>query len=367
MRSISWNKHSSGYEIERPMAKIRVGIVGSGFGGVMHAPAYHAHEAFEPVAIASPHNAEKVARERKIPNAFASLEQMLDSVQLDAVSIAPPPFAHHDATLLALERGKHVLCEKPLALTVEEAEAMVAAAKRSQGVCGIAFEFRFDASRQALKELVVNRHLGPLREIEFTQLTTMLRADGTRKRGWWFEKRRGGGMIQAFGSHMIDSVVWLAGRPPTSYVGFSRTANPNRRDAEGPFTSDVADGMFALLDFGDGLVGRLTLDATNVVNSATLAVYGEERTAAATGEGPSWAKLFTIDAKETSEHDLAGSPYDHLRSVHVNLPQFMLLLDQFAAAIEGKPNALPTFEDGLLVQRVMAAVGYEPLSAAIRP
>lgn len=283
---------------------------------------------------------------------------MLDGVELDAVSISPPPFAHHDATLLALSRGKHVLCEKPLARTVAEAEAMVAAAKVAGTACGIAFEFRFDASRQALKELVDNEHLGPLREIEFTHLTTMLRRQGDRKRGWWFEHARGGGIIQAFGSHMIDSVTWLAGRPPRSYTGFSRTANPQRHDAAGPFTSDVADGMFVLLDYGDGLAGRLALDATNVVNSSSLAVYGEDRTAAASGESPAWAKLFTIDAKESSELELAPSRYDHLKSVQGQIPLFMLLLDQFAAAIEGKPNTLPTFEDGLRVQKVMAAVGY---------
>ncbi len=113
------------------MAKIRVGIVGSGFGGVVHAPAFHAHEAFELVAIASPNRAEAVAKERNIPNAFPSLEAMLDGIELDAVSISSPPFAHHDAVLLALSRSKHVLCEKPLARTVAEAEEMVAAAKKS--------------------------------------------------------------------------------------------------------------------------------------------------------------------------------------------------------------------------------------------
>ena len=335
-----------------------MGIVGSGFGGLVHAPAYAAHNGFELVAIASPNRAEHVAAERKIPHAFPSLHAMLEGVELDAVSISSPPFDHHDAVMLALARGKHVLCEKPLARTVAEAEAMVAAAKRTGTVCGISFEFRFDASRQALKELVVNNHLGPLREIEFTHLWTMLRRDTDRKRGWWFEHARGGGIIQAIGSHMIDAVTWLAGRPPRSYTGFSRTANAQRRDDKGAFTSDVADGMFAVLDYGDGLAGRITLDGTNVVNSSTLAVFGEDRTAVATGEGLAWSKLFTIDADESSELELAGSPYDYLKAVQPNIPLFALLLDQFAAAIAGKPNTLPTFDDGLLVQRVMAALGY---------
>ena len=341
------------------MPPIRVGIVGSGFGGTVHAPSYHAHDAFEVVAIASPNNAQAIAKERKIPRAFASLEAMLDGVELDAVSISSPPFAHREHALLAFSRDKHVLLEKPLARTVEEGEEIVAAAKKAGTACGIAFEFRFDASRQALKELVANRHLGPLRAIEFTHLTTLLRRDGTRARGWWFEKARGGGIIQAFGSHMIDSVAWIAGRPPRSYSGFSRTANPQRHDAHGDFRSDVADGMFAVLDFGDGLAGRIALDATNVVNSSTLAAYGEDRTAAASGESAAWAKLYTVDEKETAELELAPSKYDHLRAAHVQIPLFALLLDQFADAVTGKPNALPTMDDGLLVQRVMKAVGYE--------
>lgn len=342
------------------MPKVRVGIVGSGFGGLVHAPSYLAHEAFELVAIASPNRAEAIAKERKIPRAFGSLQEMLDAVELDAVSISSPPFAHKEHAVLALSRGKHVLLEKPMARTASEAEEIFAAAKKAGTACGVAFEFRFDASRQALKELVDNKHLDPIREIEFTHLTTMLRRDATRGRGWWFERSRGGGIIQAFGSHMIDAVAWLAGRAPRSYSGFSRTANVERHDANGAFRSDVADGMFAVLDFGDGLAARIALDATNVVNSSTLAVYGEDRTAAATGESAAWAKLYTVDEKESSELELAPSRYDHLKAVQPNVPLFALLLDQFAAAIAGKPNTLPTFEDALTVQRVMKAVGYEP-------
>jgi hypothetical protein len=66
---------------------LRVGIVGSGFGGAVHAPAYALHPRFEVVAIASPTNAERVARERKIPHAFRSVGEMLAGVELDVVSV----------------------------------------------------------------------------------------------------------------------------------------------------------------------------------------------------------------------------------------------------------------------------------------
>ncbi|MBV8601350.1 MAG: Gfo/Idh/MocA family oxidoreductase [Candidatus Eremiobacteraeota bacterium] len=342
-------------------AKIPVGIVGTGFGAVVHAPSYQAHDAFELLAIASPNRAEAVARELRIPHAFRSAREMLDALpHLAAISVSPPPFAHYDAALAAIEAGKHVLCEKPLAQTVAQAEALVVAARRHGNAYGVAFEFRFDASRQALHELVVNGHLEPRREIEFTHMSTTLRAENTaRRRGWWFERSRGGGIVQAIGSHMIDSVCWLAGREPVACTGFCRTANRRRRDADGEFESDVADGMFALIDFGEGLVGRLALDGTNAVDASSLAVFGENRTAVATGESLAWTKLFTIDAEEQSELELAKGKYDHLRAAQPNIPLFMRLLDEFAAAIENKPNALPTFEDGLRVQRVMKAVGYE--------
>ncbi|MBV8642537.1 MAG: Gfo/Idh/MocA family oxidoreductase, partial [Candidatus Eremiobacteraeota bacterium] len=95
------------------MSKLRVGIVGSGFGGTVHAPAYELHPRFEVVAIASPTNAERVARERNIPHAFRSAQAMLDGVELDVVSVASPPFDHHPSVMAALAAGKHILCEKP--------------------------------------------------------------------------------------------------------------------------------------------------------------------------------------------------------------------------------------------------------------
>ncbi|MBV8074033.1 MAG: Gfo/Idh/MocA family oxidoreductase [Candidatus Eremiobacteraeota bacterium] len=348
------------------MSKIPVGIVGTGFGAIVHAPSYRAHERFEPLAIASPNRATQVARELGIPHAFASTDEMLRALpQLEAISVASPPFAHYEAALAAIEAGKHVLCEKPFALDVAQAERLLAASKRHNRAYGIAFEFRFDSSRQALKELVDNGHLEPRREIEFTHMWTTLRAENTsRKRGWWFERSRGGGIIQAIGSHMIDSVCWLAGRDPVAVTGFSRTANPMRRDDAGTFESDVADGMFALLDFGEGLVGRIALDGTNAVNTSSLAVFGENRIAVATAESLAWAKLFTIEGDESSELELAKGKYDHLRAAQPNIPLFMHLLDEFAAAIDGKPNALPTFEDGLRVQRVMRAVGYEDVTGS---
>ena len=81
------------------MTQYRVGIVGSGFGGRVHAPGFSLHPQFDPVAIASPNNAQKVATERKIPHAFPTLEVMLGAMgsEIDVIAIASPPFEHHNA------------------------------------------------------------------------------------------------------------------------------------------------------------------------------------------------------------------------------------------------------------------------------
>jgi predicted dehydrogenase len=337
---------------------LRVGIAGASFGAIVHAPAYAAQGRFEVVALASPRRAAEIARERKIPHAFASTEAMLDGVELDVVSVASPPFDHRASVVAALARGKHVLCEKPFGLDVAECEEMVAAAKRAGTVCAIAHEFRFVTPRIAVRELVQNGHLGPLREIEIDVFSSRLRAEAERPNSWWFEKRRGGGMAGAIVSHLVDQANWLAGRAPRRATGYLRTANPVRHFDGETFTVDVDDGAFALLDFGEGLIARIAADATHAVDSSLLAVHGETMTAVASGPNIVESRLYTVDADETAELELAPDKHANLAAAHGNLPSFVSLLDEFANAIDGKPAEYPTFADGLATQRVLAAIGY---------
>jgi predicted dehydrogenase len=336
----------------------RVGIVGSSFGGSVHVPAFRAQGTFDVVALASPARAAAVAKERSIPNAFGSLEEMLDGVELDVVSVASPPFAHKAAVLAALARGKHVVCEKPFGLSVADCEEMVAAARAAGTVCALAHEFRYTPVTLAIKELIDNGHLGALRELEATWLISRFRAQSERPPSWWFERARGGGLTGAILSHAVDLTNWFAGRAPLRVAGLERTANPERRSAGTTFASDVADGAFAFLDYGAGLVGRVVTDGTRVLDSTTLSASGELRTVAASGPSILEMTTFAIDEEETAELEIRVSPHAKLAAAHPNLPPFVALLDRFADALAGRPADLPTFEDGLATQRVLEAVGY---------
>ncbi|MGC1380793.1 MAG: Gfo/Idh/MocA family oxidoreductase [Candidatus Baltobacteraceae bacterium] len=340
------------------MQHYRVGIVGAGFGLTAHLPALRAHPRFEVVALASPSTAERAAREANVPSAFTSCEAMLAGCDLDVVTVASPPFRHRDDVLAALAAGKHVLCEKPFALDVAGARAMLAAAQAAGTACGIAHEFRFVPQAQAVKELIVNGHLGPLRNIEITLLRSSLRSDSEAARSWWFDRAAGGGLGGSALSHLIDYASWLAGRAPLATKGLLRTANPRRVDASGAFVSSADDGAFALIDYGEGLVARLCADATVAVDGFTCAAHGDRRTAVASGANIVDVMLYATDAEGTDELECAPSPYAAFAGVNGNVPLLMELYDQLVKRIEGTPSALPTFEEGVATQAALAAIGY---------
>jgi predicted dehydrogenase len=341
------------------MSALKVGIVGSGFGAAVHAPAYALQPRFEVVAIASPTSAERVARERKIPHAFPTVEAMLAGVELDVVSVASPPFDHHRSVLAALAAGKHVLCEKPFALTVAQAEEMVALTERAGTATALAFEFRYLPAVRALGELIENGHLGALREIEVARLgRDLLERETRRERGWWFSRERGGGVANAFMPHFFDLANHLAGRTVHATHGLLRTANPRRVDAQGTFESTVADGAFAFVDYGDGLVGRVSNDSTTIVESMTVAVHGELRSAVASGPSLGGLRLFTLADDEQDELEVATLANVQHAAIHPNLPAFLALLDAFAVRIDLGGGDAPTFADGLVTQHQLEAIGY---------
>lgn len=338
----------------------RVGIVGSGFGGRVHAPAYALHPLYDVVAIASPNKAKSVAEERNIPHAFSSLQGMLDEMgsDIDIISIASPPFLHFDDVMATLAAGKHIVSEKPLGITLSQVEEMTVAAAGAGVVAAVMFEYRYGAAVQALKRMISSGAMPELRAIEVTRFGTELRRDTKRPNtGWWFDKAKGGGLANAFMPHLVDLALWLGGSAAHEASGFLRTANTQRTAPNGStYASDVADGCYAVAELDGGVAARMTVDATMPIERSTVAIYAEGACAIASGTSLIDLDVLTIDGVD--EH-LTQIKYAEHAKVFATVPHVMALLDDFADALDGKPTALPTFADGLAAQRVLHAIGYD--------
>ncbi|MFB5192047.1 Gfo/Idh/MocA family protein [Alicyclobacillus fastidiosus] len=200
---------------------LRVGIVGA--GGIaqgVHIPNYQkCGDRVDIVAIAdvAVDRAKEAAAKFGIEHHFATVEEMLQSVDLDAVSICTPNKFHASAAIAALEAGCHVLCEKPPAMTVAEAEAMAQAASKADKYLSYGFHYRHTQDVEALKRFIDGGELGDI----YAATAIALRRRGIPGWGVFTNKElQGGGPLIDIGVHMLDTALYLMGYPePDSVFG----------------------------------------------------------------------------------------------------------------------------------------------------
>ena len=204
------------------MKKVRVGVIGSGF--IMreaHLPGYAALDDAEVVAIAdiNREHAKKAADKFGISKVFTDYRKILEMDEIDAVDIATPNAWHAPYTIAALAAGKHVLVEKPMALTPREGEAMIAAARKSGKILMVGLNCRFLPETALFKQAIKSGALG---EIYYAE-ATFLRRRGIPGWGAFTEKAAsGGGPMLDLGVHVLDWAMYLMGFPePVAVSGMT--------------------------------------------------------------------------------------------------------------------------------------------------
>jgi 1,5-anhydro-D-fructose reductase (1,5-anhydro-D-mannitol-forming) len=174
---------------------------------------------------------------------FSSLEEGLADPAVDAVYVGTPVFLHAPQTILSLRAGKHVLCEKPMAMNEWEARSMVGAGEESGQLFGVAYYRRCYRKIQRTKELL---NAGAIGRPVFAELTNHMWFDGTGNRGWLFDPAKaGGGPLFDIASHRIDVLNYLFG-PPKSVVG--QLSNAVHHYA-------VEDNATVLIEYPEGVRG----------------------------------------------------------------------------------------------------------------
>jgi predicted dehydrogenase len=189
---------------------IGIGIIGAGFARSTQIPGFRACEGARVVAIASGHreNAERVAKEFDIEHVADDWRGVIARDDVDLVSIVTPPVTHMEMTLAALDAGKAVLCEKPMAMNADEADAMRRRADEKGLLALVDHELRFLPGRLKAQAMLLGGEIGNVHHAKLL-FRSDSRAATDRKWDWWSDIRSGGGALGAIGSHAIDSFRWL--------------------------------------------------------------------------------------------------------------------------------------------------------------
>jgi predicted dehydrogenase len=262
---------------------VKVGVIGVGWAGQQHIKAYSALDGVSVVAVAGLEEEarERLATEYGIEHSVARWEDLLDVDGLEAVSVAVPTFLHAPIAIAASERGLHVLSEKPIALNGQQADAMVAAARKAGRVLEVAFNHRRRGDIQRLKAAIDEGRLGRT----YYAKAWWLRRTGIPTLGSWFtqSKLAGGGPLVDIGVHVLDYALFLLGNPRVRAVsastydllganGFGGSKTSSKSGAGGDGKFDVEDLATVFMRLEDG--GTLLLEASWAAHRADGDQFG---------------------------------------------------------------------------------------------
>ncbi|HBY95200.1 MAG TPA: oxidoreductase [Chloroflexi bacterium] len=345
-------------------AQLRAGVIGVGIGS-SHIVGYQAHPAAEVVAIAdlNPERLAEVGNRYGITDRYTNYLELLQRPDIDVISVALPNALHAPIARAAIEAGKHVLCEKPLALNAIEAQQIVdtaAAAGRQLVVC---FNYRMRPDARWLKAAVDEGKFGQI----YLAKAGWLRNTGIPGSTSWFTNRSlsGGGPLIDLGVHMLDLTLWLLGYPDVATVSGVTFAKFGPRGQKAwsprPFSSgagtfDVEDLAMALVRFADGRA--LSLEASWASHTRSgrddyfITLYGEE--AGADLYVANYGNADTV----TFYTEMLGAPVDVRPKIQDGGRSHALAVAHFVDRILAGQPVECTGEQGVTLMRIIDAI-YE--------
>ena len=345
--------------------KVGIGIIGTGFARRVQIPAFAACERARVVSVASGRreNAESTAREFGIGHYTDHWRETVAHEAVELVCVTTPPATHFEITCAAIEAGKHVLCEKPMAMTVAEARAMTEKAGEKNILALIDHELRFLHGRRRAFEMLREGAIGRVRHAK-ANFRAPHRGDTEKPWDWWSDKEAGGGALGAIGSHLIDSFNWFLGTEIAAVFCQLQTHIKERKDSKTGeprevTTDDEANLILRLAD------GELTEDATGQV-SVSMTEYPKYQ-----NRMEFFGTRGAIRVEARGELFLARAGESDWTAIEIDLGKnvegvadtgfargFMNFAPAIVEAIARGETAIEhaaTFEDGVRVQKVLDA------------
>lgn len=363
-------------------APLRVACIGYAFMGKAHSGGWRevgAHfDVPAPVRqLLVGRDAEQVAQAARTygwAESATDWRQVIAREDIDIVDICTPGHTHAEIAIAALQAGKHVLVEKPLANSLDEAESMTAAADQAaeRGVASmVGFNYRRVPALAHARELIAGGRIGQVRQVRGAYLQDWL-ADASAPMTWRLRaETAGSGALGDIASHTVDLVGFLTGARATEVSARLQTFVPQRPGAQGPEEVTVDDAAWLTMALSGGAVAEQAVASVEVSrmamgrkNALTIEVYGTEGAIAFDLERLN--ELQVLRGTDATAHGFARvliteetHPYLHAwwPPGHVIGWQhtFTHQLRDFLVAIASGTRPTPSFADGLATQRVLAA------------
>ena len=347
--------------------RLRSGIIGSGFMGQVHAHALRVAGAdLTAVAGSSPAAAEAGAARLGAERAARTPHELIDSPDVDVVHVCTPNGTHRDLAAAALAAGKHVVCEKPLATTREDAALLAGLASRSAAVTAVPFVYRYYPAVREARARIAAGEAGRLHFLHGSYLQDWLaRPEDTN----WRVDPALGGASRAFGDigvHWCDLMEFVTGHRISALIAHTSTALPERQGPDGRRAVQTEDIATVLFETDRGASGSVAVSQVTLgeKNRLRFSFDGASASYAFDQESPDVLLVGGREATLVVPRDPAtlapaARSYSTLPPGHPQGYQdsFNLFISDVYAAIAGEPRqGLATFADGLRAATLTAAV-----------
>lgn len=338
--------------------KLKIGLIGA--GGIAqgcHLPGFASMPELCEVAVVCDVNEETAlaaAEKFGVPKTATDYREVLVDKEIDAVSITTPNAFHKEPAIAALRAGKHVLCEKPLAMNADEAREIVRAEKQSGKILQVALQMRFGGPAQFMKRYIEAGHMGDI----YYARAQALRRRGVPAWGVFIDKeKQGGGPLIDIGVHILDLTLFLMGNPkPVSASGKTWDIlgrNPDLWNAWGDYDRKkytVEDFAVGLVKFDNGSV--VVLESSFMANldgdPFQTQLFGTKAGAVVKGWGDDAVRIFTEQDRQL--FNLVPANLQHVQSSHTEEIKAFV-----HAILEGKPSPVPG-EHGLVLNAIFDAL-----------
>jgi predicted dehydrogenase len=355
---VSYPETQFGVAASVPHDAIRVGVIGTGFGASIHLSALRESQQFETVAICSrrPERARAAALDHGIPSHHTDFREFVRDDDIDAVIVASPPHLHHAMAIAALEAGKHVLCEKPMARNLAEARDMQRIAERVGTAAMINNQLRFLPVRVRIHELIDEGYIGEPHAASVVVHRSSLNDPHDRPWGWLMEQEKAGGMLGATGAHYLDALRWWFGEVK-AVAGAVSTMVRQRRlpDSSAMAKVDADDNFSVILRFANGALGTVHV-------TATAGHEGDEEITLSGSDGTLQVREGRLWGAHGGEFSLNELPVPERLTLglvpggHYLVQPTAALLRAWASAIRREAPPSPSFADGVKTQELIDGV-----------